>query len=91
MRKLETINYRRNVENFPNLFIGIYFGSDNLIVFIEIILYFRRFRSSFVIRSRDYIAGKKFFISKCFSRSLFKLKYQFQFPEYLCNAVNGNI
>jgi hypothetical protein len=60
-RRLETINYRRNAENLSDLSVKIYFGSDNLIVFIKLILHFRRFRPSFVTELRDYIIEKNDF------------------------------
>jgi hypothetical protein len=61
MRKLEKISYRRNAENLTNLSENFYFETDNLIVFVKLIICFYRFYRfypPFITRSRDYIVEK---------------------------------
>jgi hypothetical protein len=58
MRKLEKINRRRNAESFSDLFGNIYFGSDNLIVFIKLIIRLHRFHRSLAVKPPDHIVGK---------------------------------
>jgi hypothetical protein len=58
-RKLERINRRRNAENLPNLPEIIYFGNDNLMIFVELIIRFYRFHPLFAVKPRNYTVGRK--------------------------------
>jgi hypothetical protein len=58
MRKLEKISCRRNAESLPGLPGDIYFGSDNLIIFVKLIMRLYRFYPPFVVGPRDYAVGK---------------------------------
>jgi hypothetical protein len=59
MKRLKRISHRRNVENFPNLPESVYFGSDNLIIFIKLIIRLHRYHPSFMIRPRDHTVERK--------------------------------
>jgi hypothetical protein len=58
MRKLEKINRRRSAESILNLLGNIYFGNDNLIVFVNLIMRFHRFHRLFAVKPPVYIIGK---------------------------------
>jgi hypothetical protein len=57
IKKLERISRRRNAENLLDLPKDIRFRSDNLIVFVKLIIYFYRFYRLFAAEPRDYIIG----------------------------------
>ncbi len=59
IRRLKKIDRRRNAESLLNLSGVIRLGSDNLMIFVKLIIRLRRFYPSLAVGPRDHIVKRR--------------------------------